>query len=153
MLYLSVMISKQWEIPSVLKNCNQILVCLTAIKTLNFWKTLTHANGVLPGIIWFQWMPNEANLVCPGLPIWFMQWHFSLNNPVNLFEDLTHFQSSKHETRISNVITWATSPGFTSCNIFSQELDYFRLNVDQQGGHHGRKITSVSDVLCIKSSL
>ena len=85
MIYLSVMFLKQWVIPSVFKNCNKVLVCRTAIRTLNFWKTLMRAN-----IIWFQWIANEADLVCPGLPKWFMQGHFSLNrnyHPVNFLKD------------------------------------------------------------------
>ena len=118
--------SKQRVIPSVFKNCNKVLVCLTAIRTLNFWKTLTRANGVLASIIWFQWMPNEADLLCPGLPKWFMHGHFSLNrkyHPVNLTRRLScyrlnRFSIIKAWDLENGYQMWSPEPGFSSHKIF-----------------------------------
>ena len=121
-------ISNQWVIPPVFKNCNNVLVCLTAFRTLNFWKTLTRANGALPSIIWFQWMPNEADLLCPGLPKWFAGalfaeqevWSCQSNTKTVMLQtqQIFNHKSMRLGKSISNVIIWAAGPGFSSYKIF-----------------------------------
>ena len=64
----NISMTKRWVIPTVWEKHKKFWYVWLGlpIKSLNFLKTLTRANGVRR-IIWFQWMANEADLLCPGL--------------------------------------------------------------------------------------